>query len=157
MDKTKFDLVKKKLIDKKMTVSFAESCTGGLLSALFVAESGVSSVYQGSIVAYSNDVKMSTLNVPESEIIKYGAVSEVVALSMAKGAQYCLKSDWGVSITGIAGPTGGTDQKPIGTVCFGLVGPGFEKSIMQVFEGCRSEVQRASVNFAIDWLSTNLI
>src|SRR5262245_30218944 len=110
------------------TVSFAESCTGGLLSSYLTSLPGVSDVYIGSVVAYSNRVKEDLLGVPFSLLKAVGAVSVPVALRMSGGARSLFRTTWAVSITGIAGPGGGTDQKPVGTVCFGLSGPGIEKT-----------------------------
>ena len=102
------------------TLSFAESCTGGLLSAILTDIPGVSSVFNGSIVSYSNQVKRSLLNVPEDILINQGAVSRECSLQMALGARSALKSDYAWSITGIAGPSGGSEDKPVGTVWIGV-------------------------------------
>jgi PncC family amidohydrolase len=111
---------------RRETVSFAESCTGGLVSSLVARVSGASAVFVGSVVAYANEVKESLLGVPKELIRQHGAVSEPVARAMAKGVCRQLQSTWAVSITGIAGPGGGTPEKPVGTVCFGLVGPNLD-------------------------------
>jgi nicotinamide-nucleotide amidase len=138
---------------RKLTIGFAESCTGGLLSATLTALSGVSDVYMGSIVSYSNAAKMDVLGVDPEALKKEGAVSETVARQMAQGTRKQLKVDVSVAITGIAGPTGGTPDKPVGTVCFAVGGPGLaESSIRKHFSGGRNEVQEASVRFAIEYL-----
>lgn len=142
---------------QKFTVGFAESCTGGLLSATLTALSGVSDVFKGSVVSYSNSVKIEVLGVEESVLAKEGAVSEEVARQMAQGTRKQLKVDVSVAITGIAGPTGGTPHKPIGTVCFALAGPWLaESSIQKHFSGERKEVQEQSVRFAVEYLISKL-
>lgn len=149
-----------RLRERQETVSFAESCTGGLLSALFTAEPGVSDVYIGSVVAYSNDVKTHLLGVPDSLLKSVGAVSTPVAMHMAKGVREAMKTTWSLSITGIAGPGGGSSLKPVGTVCFGLSGPGFEQgresSDQRHFSGDRRAIQMASAEFALKMLRNEL-
>ncbi|ONN27058.1 damage-inducible protein CinA [Thermosipho affectus] len=113
-DKTIEEVVFEKLGDK--TVSFAESCTGGLISSKFVSLPGVSKVFKGAIVAYSNEVKENVLNVSKNTIKTFGAVSKECVTEMAKGVCKILNSDYSVSVSGIAGPTGGTKEKPVGTV-----------------------------------------
>ncbi len=141
---------------REQTVAFAESCTGGLVAASFAAESGVSDVFHGGIVAYSNDVKFRVLGVPTSVVRQLGAVSTTTAIAMARGARDVVATDWAVSITGIAGPSGGTAQKPVGTVCFAVVGPGVEWSSQQHFSGDRNAVQQKSAEFALSALETAL-
>lgn len=141
----------------KHTVAFAESCTGGLLSSWLTALPGVSSVYRGSVVSYHPDAKVQLLLVPRSALQSYGEVSLPVALAMAHGARNQLGSDWALSMTGIAGPSGGTTEKPVGTVCFGLVGPGVERSSVQRFGLLpRVEIQQKSALFALDFLLSEL-
>lgn len=109
------------LFDKReYTIAVAESCTGGYLSNEITNVSGCSSYMKGGIIAYSNDIKKRHLNVPEAEIEKYGAVSKPVALAMAQGISERFGSDIGVSTTGIAGPGGGTPEKPVGTIWMGF-------------------------------------
>jgi len=137
-------------------VSFAESCTGGLVSARLAALPGVSDVYCGAIVAYANEVKSEILGVRESLIRQLGAVSTSVALAMAVGAKRVLHSEWAASITGIAGPSGGTPHKPVGTVCFAIVGPGVEWSVLVQFDGDRAAIQDQSAKFVVEALITAL-
>ena len=139
-----------------MVVSFAESCTGGKLSSKLTEQSGVSDIFMGSVVCYANSVKEDILGVQKDAMIKEGAVSELVALQMAHGARKVLKSDWAVAITGIAGPDGGTKDKPVGTVCFGLVGPGIEYAEKKLFTGQRIQIQEKSSEFALDILIAKL-
>lgn len=142
----------KSLRDQKLTVSFAESCTGGALSAFITEQPGVSDIFLGSVVSYSNEAKVDLLGVRRDTLMNEGAVSESVARQMAHGVRCQLKSEWSVSITGIAGPTGGTPGKPVGTVCFGVVGPNFEDSRKEFFSGDRKGIQQKSVDFAVSWL-----
>jgi nicotinamide-nucleotide amidase len=102
------------------TLAFAESCTGGALAARLVDQPGVSSVFRGGVVAYSNASKQALLGVPAGLLATHGAVSEPVAAAMATGARERFDADVAVATTGIAGPDGGTPQKPVGTVCFAL-------------------------------------
>lgn len=114
------EVVVKLLKEKKKTISCAESCTGGLLSAKITDVSGASEVLNRGIVSYTNIAKMENLNVPKEVLDKFGAVSEQTAKFMAEGIRNVSKTDIGVSITGIAGPTGGTKEKPVGLVYIAL-------------------------------------
>lgn len=141
------------LRSRKLTIAFAESCTGGLLSATVASLAGVSDVFMGSVVSYSYEAKVDLLGVQASTLKNEGAVSEGVALQMAQGARKQLQVDIALAITGIAGPTGGTPDKPVGTVCFAVSGPGLaETAIRKHFSGMRAEVQDASVRFALEYL-----
>lgn len=148
--------VMKELKARNETISFAESCTGGKLSAHLVSQSGISAVYMGTVVAYSNSIKEGVLGVPSSLLRTVGAVSSPVSLAMARGVRDLTNSSWAVSITGIAGPDGGTETKPVGTVCFAFVGPGFERTYRQCFTGDRESVQNQSVDFVVKNLITHL-
>ena len=110
----------KLLTKKKLTVSFAESCTGGLLSSSITSISGSSKVFNIGLVTYSNNAKIMLLKVPRKIIKKYGAVSYETCLSMVKNLSKISKSNISISITGIAGPNGGTKEKPVGLVYIGL-------------------------------------
>lgn len=138
------------------TVSFAESCTGGLLSSLCTVLPGVSDVYMGSVVAYSNAVKASLLGVPVTQLRSSGAVSLPVARSMARGVRAAIGTTWALSVTGIAGPGGGSTDKPVGTVCVGLAGPAIDKAIQVHFAGSRSVIQLASAEHALRLLLAEL-
>ena len=109
-----------KLIKKKLKISFAESCTGGLLSSSITSISGSSKVFNLGLVTYSNEAKTNILKVPKKIIDKYGAVSKECCLSMVKNLSKMSKANISVSITGIAGPNGGTKLKPIGLVFIGI-------------------------------------
>lgn len=140
------------LRDRKLTVGFAESCTGGALSAFLTEQPGVSDIFLGSVVSYSNEAKVDLLGVRRDTLMQEGAVSELVARQMAHGVRRQLKTDWSVAITGIAGPTGGTPGKPVGTVCVAIAGPNFEDSRKEFFSGGRKAIQQASVDYSVNWL-----
>ena len=108
------------LAKKKLTVSFAESCTGGLLASSITSISGSSRIFNMGLVTYSNNAKVKLLKVPKKTINKYGAVSYETCLSMVKNLSKISKSNISISITGVAGPNGGTKEKPIGLVYIGL-------------------------------------
>jgi len=110
----------KKLIQKKLKISFAESCTGGMLSSVITSVSGSSKVFNLGLITYSNKVKIGILKVPKKIITQYGAVSKECCLSMVKNLSKISKADISVSITGIAGPNGGTKFKPVGLVYIGV-------------------------------------
>ena len=110
----------KLLTIKKLTVSFAESCTGGLLASSITSISGSSKIFNMGLVTYSNNAKVKLLKVPKKTITKYGAVSYETCLSMVKNLSKISKSNISISITGVAGPNGGTKEKPVGLVYIGL-------------------------------------
>ena len=110
----------KLLTKKKLTVSFAESCTGGLLASSITSISGSSKVFNMGLVTYSNNAKVKLLQVPKKTITKYGAVSHETSLSMVKNLSKISKANISISITGVAGPNGGTKAKPVGLVYIGL-------------------------------------
>ena len=108
------------LIKKKLTVSFAESCTGGLLASTITSISGSSKVFNMGLITYSNNAKVKLLKVPKKTITKYGAVSYETCLSMVRNLSKISKSSISISITGVAGPNGGTKEKPVGLVYIGF-------------------------------------
>ena len=112
--------VVKLLIKKRLKISFAESCTGGLLSSSITSVSGSSKVFTVGLVTYSNQSKIKILKVPKRIIIKHGAVSYEACISMVKNLKKISKTDISVSITGVAGPKGGTKKKPVGLVYIGI-------------------------------------
>ncbi len=110
------DIVVSRLSSKNLQIATAESCTGGMLASYITSISGSSNVFEYGIISYANRIKQSELDVPTEDLIKFGAVSEQVAISMADSVRIKSNADLGISTTGIAGPTGGTKEKPVGTV-----------------------------------------
>ena len=150
----------KELIKRNESVVFAESCTGGLLSSKITSISGSSKIFKGSVIAYSNELKNLLLNVPKELLNTYGAVSEEVAEAMAIGAKKKLNSDWAISVSGIAGPNGGSQSKPIGLVYIAITGPNNETvTIKKRYNPLRNrnEIQRLSVNDCLNSLRLILL
>jgi len=137
---------------RDQTLATAESCTGGLVSARLTDVPGASDAFVGGVVSYSNDVKEQQLGVPLDVLVEHGAVSEEVAHAMASGVRTRFAADWGIGITGIAGPTGGTEDKPVGLVHWAVAGPGGVWAEHRVFPGDRSVVREWSLNSALDLL-----
>lgn len=150
-----------KMIKLGQRLGLAESCTGGLLSEKIVSVPGASRFFRGSIVSYDALIKAKVLKVPQHLILSMGEVSTPVAVYMARGAKEVLEVDWAISITGIAGPTGGTKEKPVGMVCFAIIGPGIEESFTQYFLkagdlASRERVQSLAANFALNKIMEKL-
>jgi nicotinamide-nucleotide amidase len=141
--------VPKLLIDKSLNIALAESCTGGYLSHLFTATQGSSAWFRGSIVAYQNDIKLSQLKLDNNVIEENGAVSREVVEQMAQNVSEILDSDLGVGISGIAGPDGGTDEKPVGTVWIAVYYNGKTVSEKFQFGKIRSRNIERSANAAL--------
>ncbi len=142
-----------KLLKLGYHISFAESCTGGLCCGNLVNVTNASKVLDVSFVTYANEAKMEFLGVSADTILKYGVVSEQVACEMAAGVAKNAKSQVGVGITGVAGPGGGTDKKPVGMVCFGFSVNGSVKTYtMQFGEIGRNQVRKSSVEFVFQTL-----
>ena len=137
------------LSEKKLKITFAESCTGGLVSARLVNVAGSSAVFDGSLCSYANDVKMRLLGVSRQVLDEKGAVSAACALQMAEGAAALFKTDIAVSVTGIAGPGGGSPSKPVGTVYICCTASG--KSVIKRFRfrGDRQEVRSSAAEAAL--------
>ncbi len=141
----------KLLSKKKLKISFAESCTGGLLSSQITSISGSSKVFTLGLVTYSNQAKINILKVPKKIIMKNGAVSYETCLSMVKKLNKISKTNISVSITGVAGPNGGTRQKPVGLVYIGIKKA--NKTLVKKFlfkNKKRSSIQKATVNKALN-------
>ena len=139
------------LAKKRLKISFVESCTGGLLSSTITQISGSSKVFTIGLITYSNQSKINTLKVPKNTIKKYGAVSYETCLSMVKNLNKISKTNISVSITGIAGPNGGTKQKPVGLVFIGIK-KGNKKLVKKhLFKNKkRIFIQRTAVNKALN-------
>ncbi|MBC7421641.1 MAG: CinA family protein [Bdellovibrio sp.] len=143
------------LRDKKLTVGFAESCTGGLLSSLFTELAGVSDVFMGSVISYDNKVKQKFLGVSEESLKTDGAVSSAVAWQMAEGAVKALEVSVAIAITGIAGPNGGSVMKPVGTVFISVAGLGSETKVFEHhLSGDRKQVQLQACAEAVKHLTS---
>ncbi|QAT39043.1 nicotinamide-nucleotide amidohydrolase family protein [Clostridium sp. JN-9] len=144
------------LIKKHLTVSTAESCTGGLLAAALINYPGISSCFMEGAVTYSNEAKVKRLNVNISTLEQYGAVSDETAREMAYGIAMAAGTDIGISTTGIAGPGGGTKEKPVGLVYIGLY---INKKLISKklnLSGTRQSIRRETVNIALNMLKQQL-
>jgi len=137
------------LHNKKITITTAESCTGGLLASLITEISGASTVFHSGVITYSNQAKQDLLNVPPETLETHGAVSPQTATAMAKGVLKNTSANIAISITGIAGPTGGTDEKPVGTVHIGIATKKGADSVHYEFTGSRTEIRNQSCESAI--------
>lgn len=137
----------KKLIDSKLSISVAESCTGGLLSNNFTKNSGASKIFNMGLITYSNASKQKILNVPDNIINKYGSVSKQTALSMLSNLYRISKSDICIITTGIAGPNGGTSIKPIGLVFVGIRYKNNKLIFKKKFKGSRISIQKQTADF----------
>lgn len=143
-----------RLIEKKYHISFAESCTGGLCCGTLVNVSNASKVLDMSFVTYANEAKVELLGVNPKTVDAYGVVSEEVAGEMCRGVAEKAHSEVGVGVTGVAGPTGGTDKKPVGMVCFGFYVNGEVKTYTMQFGNLGRNVVRAkSVEFVFNTLN----
>ena len=131
----------------------AESCTGGGVGSAITAVPGSSAVFAGGVISYSNEVKRDVLGVSAEALERYGAVSPQVAEQMADGARRLLKTDLAVSLTGIAGPDGGSDEKPVGLVWFGLSTPDGTRTEKAIFRGDRAQVRAQAVVHALGMLT----
>lgn len=135
-----------------ITVATAESCTGGLVAHLLTEVPGSSGYFLGGIVSYSDAVKRGELDVPADLLASYGAVSAQVAIAMAEGVRRRLGTDLGVGVTGVAGPDGGSDAKPVGLVYVAVAGLGSPEVRRFVWSGDRSENKRLSAEAALELL-----
>lgn len=141
------------LKEKKATITCAESCTGGWIAKVLTDISGSSAWFEQGFVTYSNEAKQSLVGVSGESLQQSGAVSEAVVTEMAQGAQRVANADYALSVSGIAGPDGGSDEKPVGTVWFGFAAPdGIVVARRQIFSGDREAVRRQSVAYALETL-----
>ena len=146
------------LLDKKQTVSVAESCTGGMLGEKLTSVAGSSSVFKGGVIAYSNEIKQFVLGVHDDTLEIYGAVSRETAFEMALEIVNEFQTDWGISITGIAGPGGGTDEKPVGTVWIAVANQNGEVyPFLAKSAGDRDSIRQRSCYYALDQLRRLLL
>lgn len=145
------------LREKQMTVSTAESCTGGMIAHKITSVSGSSEYFLGSIVSYANDVKINELGVDQEDIEKHGAVSEQVVTQMAEGVRQKLKTDFAIATSGIAGPDGGSIEKPVGTVWIAVATPGSTISKKYQFGHNRTRNIEISSNAALNMLRKQLM
>lgn len=139
------------------TVTVAESCTGGLLGAWITSAPGSSDVFRQGWLTYADEAKEQLLGVPGEMLRAHGAVSEPVARAMAVGARARAAADWALAITGVAGPTGGTEDKPVGTVYLALAGPGGTRVERMQFSRDREGNRRLSVRGALEMLRQELL
>lgn len=152
----KITKIVKYLEQNTQTISFAESCTGGRIASAFTSIGGVSSVFNGSCVTYSNEIKHLWLGVNESIFIEFGAVSLECVSAMLDGISRFASSDYAIAVSGIAGPTGGSDEKPVGTVYIGVLTPHGKIIHRYHFDGDRNRVQNSATYTAIELLERNL-
>ncbi|QDY42809.1 nicotinamide-nucleotide amidase [Candidatus Pantoea soli] len=141
------------LTQRQATVTAAESCTGGWIAKVFTDISGSSAWFERGFVTYSNEAKQQLVGVQAGTLAQYGAVSEQTVQEMANGARKAAGADYAIAVSGIAGPDGGTPEKPVGSVWFAIAGPA-QRTVtqLQVFKGDRDAVRRQSVGFALQTL-----
>jgi nicotinamide-nucleotide amidase len=136
--------VVEKLTQEGKTIATAESCTGGMIGSILTEVSGVSDIYMGGAVTYSNQAKMDMIGVKKETLDKFGAVSKETAIEMAGGIRKVLNTSFGISSTGIAGPTGGTPEKPVGLVYIAICGENALEYKELRLSGSRQDVRRAT-------------
>lgn len=144
-------------LDSGMTLALAESCTGGMIAARVTDVPGCSAWFKGGVVAYSNEVKQQLLQVSSTLLEQYGAVSEAVARAMAEGARKAIGSDLSLAVTGIAGPDGGTSEKPVGTVYIALAAQDGCEVIRCHFDGDRAAIRQQTVEKGLLMLKKRLM
>jgi nicotinamide-nucleotide amidase len=145
------------LADRGHSAGVAESCTGGLLSGLFTSVPGSSAWFDRGLVTYSNASKTQLAGVDDATLAQHGAVSEQTARALAQGVRRSAESTWGIGVTGIAGPDGGTPEKPVGTVFFAIDGPEGCRAFHRRFTGTREQIQMLSAHTALDLLRRILL
>ncbi len=142
--------LKEIMTEKGLKLSLAEACTGGMIGACITSSSGSSSYFLGSAVTYSNESKEKILKVSRKSLVDHGAVSEQVAREMALGSLYVYDSDIAGSVTGIAGPNGGTSEKPVGTVWMAVTDGKTTMTFCNHFKGSRDEIRQSARDVLID-------
>jgi nicotinamide-nucleotide amidase len=157
MSQVTFEKIVRLLSARKKTLALAESCTGGFITNGITNVPGASEIFPGGIVAYSNGAKEKFLGVQKKSLEKFGAVSEAVAREMAEGARKKFGADFAIAVTGIAGPTGGTKDKPVGTVFIALAG-NFETVVERKFNSCEREAfKQLTAQQALEMLRGRLV
>jgi len=159
MNKETYELAEKIVSDagaRGVSLALAESCTGGMIAAAITAVAGSSGVFLGSAVTYGNKAKEDILGVQRDIIMKFGAVSRECAVQMARGALRIFSADLALSVTGIAGPGGGSAEKPVGTVWFGFCSAEKEDAFVCSFKGTREDIRIKSVSTAMKYLIKEL-
>lgn len=151
------EVVGQLLVSKGLTISTAESCTGGLIAATLVNYPGISAVLSEGVITYSNEAKVKLLGVSEGTLSKFGAVSEQTAKEMVLGLIKLTGTRVGISVTGIAGPGGGTEEKPVGLVYAGLYIDGKVEITKFNFSGTRQEIRSKTVIEVLEWLSREIV
>jgi nicotinamide-nucleotide amidase len=141
---------------RSLKLATAESCTGGLIASRITDIPGSSAYFLGGVVAYANQVKLDLLGVPPGMLAQFGAVSEQTVLEMARGVRSLLRADIGLSVSGIAGPGGGTPEKPVGTVWIGLSMQNGEQARLFHFRGARLQNKASAAQAALEWLLETL-
>lgn len=144
------------LLEKSFTIACAESCTGGLLTSRLTDVAGSSAYVKGAVVSYTNEIKNKILHVKEETLKNFTAVSEETAKEMAANVRQIFNTNIGVSITGIAGPTGGTAEKPVGTVYIGVSGSNGDKIQRFQFSGTRTEIKEKAAEAALNMVKNYL-
>ncbi|MEI6089113.1 MAG: CinA family protein [bacterium] len=150
------EMVKKIIADKNITIAVAESCTGGLLGSFITSISGSSKIFKGGIISYSNDIKINILKVDEQIISSFGAVSRECAEAMANNVREIFDVDYSISITGIAGPDGGSEEKPVGTVWLACSDKFGVEAVLCNFSGDREQIRHSAVEKAIHILYSKI-
>tara|TARA_B100000579_G_C22511401_1_gene701661 strand:+ start:168 stop:632 length:465 start_codon:yes stop_codon:yes gene_type:complete len=145
-----FKKIINKLIDKNISISVAESCTGGLLSSTITSVPGVSKIFNMGLIVYSNNAKISLLKINKGKLKKFGSVSKEIAQMMSKNLNKISKSELCISTTGIAGPEGGSKEKPVGLVFIGILYKRKYFIIKNIFNGNRKEIQKKTVNHVLE-------
>jgi nicotinamide-nucleotide amidase len=151
-DETLAGAVGRRLLQRQEFLAVAESCTGGMVGQLVTAVPGSSRYFKGGVIAYADEIKHRLLGVPNVTLQKEGAVSEATVIEMAEGARAALSCDWGIAISGVAGPDGGTAEKPVGTVHIAVIGPNTRETRKLLWPGDREQVRLVSAFSALHLL-----
>ena len=144
------------LAKKRMTLAVAESCTGGMIGAAITGTPGSSRYFLGGVIAYDNRIKKSVLKVPQETLDCHGAVSVQTVTAMARGIKRLFKADCAIAVSGVAGPGGGTKEKPVGFVCIAVVAGNIAKNYECRFRGTRADIRRQTVESSL-WRLVRLL